>query len=185
MTVIDSEAVYSITLDRFAIILGPRSREEEKEGTLTIPRRRQFPIFHRRVHESGRSFDRRTLPHSIFIVARRYLTRRTGYINVRFRQKIPRVAALFIVTYVTIQNEKVRRRYSNTSQLKVRSPEDKLVRLNVNKVPSRKRRKSYELRLDGVPDTYARTVSVINDYNVRRGPFVFLSRVCKKGLSPS
>jgi len=89
-----------------------------------------------------------------------------------------------MVTCVTIQNEKVRRRYADTSQLKVSSPENKLVRLNVNKVPSRKRRKSYELRLNGV-DTYARTVSVINDYNVRREPFVFLSRVCKKGLSPS
>lgn len=84
-----------------------------------------------------------------------------------------------------IQNEKVRHRYFDTSQLKVSSPEDKLVRLNVNKVPSRKHRKSYELRLDGVLDTYARTVSVINDYNVQRGPFVLLSRVSKKGLSPS
>ena len=55
-----------------------------------------------------------------------------------------------MVTCVMIQNEKVRRRYADTSQLKVSSPEDKLVRLNVNKVPSRKRRKSYELQLNGV-----------------------------------
>lgn len=46
------------------------------------------------------------------------------------------------------------------------------MRLNVNKVPSRKRHKSYELRLDGVPDTYACTVNVINDYNVQRISFV-------------
>lgn len=67
--------------------------------------------------------------------------------------------------------EKVRRRFWYFP-IKSQFSRDKLVRLNVNKIPSRKRHKSYELRLDGVPDTYARTVSVINDYNVQRTPFV-------------
>jgi len=39
--------------------------------------------------------------------------------------------------------------------------------------------------MDEWRDTYACTVCVINDYNVRREPFVFLSRIYKKGLSPS
>lgn len=117
-----------------------------------------------------------------FIIAHRILTRRRIPYKPEIRQKIRE--SRYCLWSRTIRY-KTRRYDSNTSQLKVSTPEDKLVRLNVNKVPSRKRRKSYELRLDGVLDTYARTVSVINDYNVRRGPFVFLSRVCKKGLSPS
>ena len=67
-----------------------------------------------------------------------------------------------MVTCVMIQNEKVRRCYADTFQLKVSSPEDKLVRLNVNKVPSRKHRKSYELRLDGRVAGYLRMYSVRN-----------------------
>lgn len=50
------------------------------------------------------------------------------------------------------------------SPIKSQSSMDKLVWLNINKVPSRKRHKRHELRLDRVLGTYLRTYS---DYNQR------------------
>lgn len=86
-----------------------------------------------------------------------------------------------------IHNNNNSRRYDvvpDTLPIKSQFPGDKLARLNVNEVPSRKRRKSYELRLNEVPGTYARTVSAINDYNVRRAPFVLLLRSSRKWHIP-